>query len=111
MPNEIRIYFEGDRSLRPGFDAFFAELKDCARKKHCNFMVIAGRSGETACRDFGIALKTHPDAWNILLRDSESPIDANTSALLCQRQKWHQSLASSIFWMVEMMEAWFHADK
>jgi Domain of unknown function (DUF4276) len=111
MCTEIRIYFEGDRSLKPGFDAFFAEIKNRAGKRHCNFHLIAGSSGETACRYFGLALGTTPDAWNILLRDSEGPADANSSAALCNRHGWDESHADSIFWMVEMMEAWFHADR
>jgi hypothetical protein len=111
MYTEIRIYFEGDRSLKPGFDAFFAEIKDRAGKRNCNFHLIAGRSGETACRYFGMALRTHPHAWNILLRDSEGPADVDLSASLCRQQEWDQRHAGSIFWMVQMMEAWFHADK
>jgi hypothetical protein len=111
MCTEIRIYFEGDRSLKPGFDIFFAEIENRAGKRHCNFHLIAGRSGETACRYFGIALRTHPHAWNILLRDSEGPADAALSASLCRQQEWDQRHAGSIFWMVQMMEAWFHADK
>jgi hypothetical protein len=57
------------------------------------------RQGGTAQRDFGIAMRKHPTAWNILLRDSEGP--------------WKEDLqtSDSIFWMVEMMEVWFHADK
>jgi len=108
---EIRIYFEGDRSLKPGFDAFFVELKNHAREKRCNFSLIAGRSGETACRYFGAALKTHPEAWNILLRDAERPLDRDRSAALCRERGWDRVNADSVFWMVEMMEAWFHADK
>src|SRR5580658_2907563 len=107
MCTEIRIYFEGDRSLKPGFDAFFAEIKNRAGKRHCTFHLIAGRSGETACRYFGMALGTTPGAWNILLRDSEGPADANSSAALCRQYGWDESHAGSIFWMVQMMEAWF----
>jgi hypothetical protein len=111
MCTEIRIYFEGGKLLEPGFDAFFEEIKMRAKERRCGFQLIAGRSGETACRDFEIALRTHPDAWNILLRDSEGPADANSSASLCRQHSWDQVQADSIFWMVEMMEAWFHADK
>jgi len=31
MPGEIRIYFEGDKSLKAGFDAFLLEIKERAR--------------------------------------------------------------------------------
>ena len=97
MPTEIRIYFEGHKSLRRGFAAFFSEIKTRATEKHCKVEFIA--TGGTPDRDFDIAMKTHPTALNILLRDSEGPYNAGHSA------------ADSIFWMVEMMKSWFHADK
>ena len=97
MPREIRIYFEGDKSLKAGFDAFFGEIRERAGAARCKVRPIA--TGGTPERDFDIALRKHPEAWNILLRDSEGP--------------WNQDLrtSDSIFWMVEMMESWFHADK
>jgi hypothetical protein len=58
-------------------------------------------TGGTPERDFSIALRKHPAAWNVLLRDSEGPLQPDRPA----------SPAGSIFWMVEMMESWFHADK
>jgi hypothetical protein len=111
MCAEIDIYFEGDKLLKPGFDAFFEEIKKRARERRCSFHLIAGRSGETACRDFGIALRAKSEVWNILLRDSEGPVEADASVSLCRQRGWDQSHADSIFWMVQMMEAWFHADK
>jgi hypothetical protein len=97
MAGEIRIYFEGDKSLKPGFSVFFAQLILLARQSKCGFQLIAARSGEEARRDFDLANKTHQGAWNILLRDSEGPQPAHS--------------AERMFWMVESMESWFHADK
>lgn len=99
MPHEIRIYFEGDKSLKAGFDAFFGEIRERGRAKRCRVLAIA--TGGKPEQDFGIAMRKHPAAWNVLLRDSEGPLQPNRPA----------SLAGSIFWMVEMMESWFHADK
>jgi hypothetical protein len=59
-------------------------------------------------RDYAKALKTHPDAWNILLRDSEGPLSSEETVEICKRNGWDHN---SVFWMVQMMEAWFHADK
>jgi hypothetical protein len=97
MPREIRIYFEGDKSLKAGFDAFLREIGERAHAAQCTLRIVA--TGGTPEGDFGIALRKHPGAWNILLRDSEGP--------------WNQDLptSDSIFWMVEMMESWFHADR
>ncbi len=99
MVREIRVYFEGDRRLREGFAKFFDTLRDEARKRRAGFELISSRDGESATRDFELALRTHRGAWNILLRDSEGPLGDCPSH------------AESIFWMVEMMESWFHADK
>jgi Domain of unknown function (DUF4276) len=101
MPADIRIYFEGDRLLKPGFDSFFAVLRERAREKRCRFELVSARSGEEARRDFETALKTNRGAWSILLIDSEGPL----------RRKATGRHAGRTFWMVEMMEAWFHADK
>jgi hypothetical protein len=100
MFDEIRVYFEGHRLLKSGLDAFFRELKDSARKQRRGFRLISAKSGKQARQDFEIALKANTDSWSILLIDSEGPL-ARTS---------DGSRADSIFWMVEMMEAWFHAD-
>jgi hypothetical protein len=99
MRSEIRIYFEGDKSLKAGFDAFFGEIKK--RAKAAQWKVSTVATGGTPERDFGIAMRKHPAAWNILLRDSEGPLDPNRPL----------SKTDSIFWMLEMMESWFHADK
>ena len=111
MPTEIRIYFEGHRALKAGFSQFFADLRRRAKSHRCPFELISGGSGATTCRDFSIALKTHPNAWNILLKDSEGPDAGELSETLCREQGWDKAHCDSIFWMVEMMEAWFHADK
>ena len=111
MLTEIRIYCEGHVPLRAGFGVFFRELSDRAKAKRCSFSLIAAGSGPTAIRDFGIALKTRPTAWNILLKDSEGPYASDLAASLCHQRGWNKSHADSIFWMVEMMESWFHADK
>ena len=109
MVTEIRIYYEGDRLLKPGFHAFFITLRERAREKRCDFHLIAAKG--TPDRDFQIAIKTHPAAWNILRKDSEGPDSGALSSFLCEHNKWDKSHAESIFWMVEMMESWFHADK
>jgi len=90
---EIRIYFEGNKALRSGFEIFFSELKVAAREAHSTIELIAARDGP---HDYRKARRSHPQAWNILLQDSEGPLST-------QR-------ANDVFWMVELMEAWFLAD-
>jgi hypothetical protein len=110
-PTEIRIYYEGDKALTPGFAQFFSQIRDKAKESRCKFSLISGKSGPEACQDFETALKTHKNAWNILLKDSEGPDHGTLSASLCDEQAWDKSHSDSIFWMVQMMESWFHADK
>jgi len=100
MPTEIHVYFEGDESLRPGFKAFFRELSDRAAKKRRPVRFIPGRSRDAARKDFETALRD-PTVWPVLLIDSEGPV----------RRTANTPNADQTFWMVEMMEAWFHADK
>jgi hypothetical protein len=109
MPREIRIYFEGDKSLKAGFDAFFGEIRERAGAAQCKLWIVA--TGGTPERDFDIATRKHPAAWNILLRDSEGPWNRELSTALCAKHGWPRPQADSIFWMVEIMESWFHADK
>jgi hypothetical protein len=109
MVREIRIYYEGDRLLKSGFDKFFEPLKQKARGSRCEFRFIFG--GGDSARDFADAVATHSGAWNILLKDSEGPAIGSAASSLCKQQGLDQSHAGSIFWMVQMMESWFHADK
>ena len=89
MPSEIRIYFEGDKSLKAGFDAFFREMKKQAKAAQWKVSIIA--TGETPERDFDIAMRKHPAPWNILLRDSEGPLNRNRSVSLCAKHGWQSS--------------------
>jgi hypothetical protein len=109
MPPEIRIYFEGDKSLKAGFDAFLKEIRNRAGGARRQVRIVA--TGGTPERDFGIAMRKHPASWNILLRDSEGPWNQDLSAALCGKHGWPPSQVDSMFWMVQMMESWFHADK
>jgi hypothetical protein len=98
---------------RPAPEAGLSFLLHCApqpgKREAVRFPTDSGEG--YPCRDFQIAIKTNPDAWNILLKDSEGPDSGDLSASLCKQNEWSQSHAQSIFWMVEMMESWFHADK
>jgi hypothetical protein len=63
------------------------------RERRIGFQVIP--TGATPEEDYRIAQKTHKHARNILLRDSEGPKPKEKN---------------SVFWMVQLMEAWFLAD-
>jgi len=103
MVKELRIYFEGDNRLRAGFHEFFKDIVEAARDKRCRFELVA--TDGTPVEDFESALKSHPDAWNVLLLDSEGPLNN------CERsKKLNPKDEGSVFWMVQVMESWFLAD-
>jgi hypothetical protein len=103
---EIRIYFEGAATLRGGFEAFFSDLRTAALEAQCELHMVSAKDGISAYRK---AARSHPSAWNILLKDSEEPIPTDVLALL-QRHGIDSALSDRVFWMVQLMEAWFLAD-
>jgi len=102
--NELRIYFEGDDRLRPGFRVFFSELAEAARMKGWRFAPPIATYGRPV-QAFRIAHQTHSDAWNVLLLDWEDPNEAEI-----RRRQLGNCDPESIFWMVQIMESWFLAD-
>jgi hypothetical protein len=103
MVTELRVYFEGDNRLKPGFHQFLKEILDVARSKRCRFQVVEANG--TPIDDFRKALKSHPDVWNVLLLDGE---DAHESQL--RKKSLEGCDQESIFWMVQIMESWFLVD-
>ncbi len=106
MVKEIRIYFEGDDALSPGFHAFLSQIAAAARFRKCKFSLIAANG--TPIRDYHDAIATHPDAWNVLLLDSEEAITGPLPDFC--KKKGLPDLSASVFWMVQIMESWFLAD-
>ncbi len=86
----IRIYFEGDKGLRPGFRKFFGENQRLT-------LVSGGNRSETE-KDFLLAEKSHPECWNLLLIDSDAP--------LIDEARHPQR-----YFMVQVMESWFLGDR
>jgi len=115
MVKAIRIYIEGDPELRQGFRTFLQPLYDSAQSK--NIKIERPRlcgSREAAYKAFKTALKTYPDAFIVLLVDSESPVDSQQTPWqhLKSRDGWN-SLGTDnqhCHLMVQTMEAWFLAD-
>ncbi len=103
MVTELRIYFEGDNGLKPGFHRFLREIVEVARNRRCRFRLVEANG--TPVQDFHDALKTHRDAWNVLLLDSEDPLEAEV-----RKRSLESCDTESIFWMVRVMESWFLAD-
>jgi hypothetical protein len=107
MVTELRIYFEGDARLKPGFRSFFGEIVESAKARQCRLNWIA--TDGTPVQDYYNGLEANPDAWNVLLLDSDLPAD-RTQEELCRAKKIEPFRSDSVFWMVQVMESWFLAD-
>lgn len=99
---EIRIYFEGNRGLRSSFESFFSK----AGLRDSRIVFVAAKNGPG---DYRKARRSHPDAWNILLKDSEQEMPQR-AGILCARFGIDAAFEKDVFWMVQRMEAWFLAD-
>ena len=119
MVKEIRIYIEGGGDgkdtkarLRGGFSFFFKELVQVARSKQIKWNITVCGSRNNAFRDFKNALADHPNAFVILLVDSEAPVKQPPWEHLKSRDNWDSPGVDDThcYLMVQVMEAWFMAD-
>ncbi|MBD2294955.1 DUF4276 family protein [Anabaena sphaerica FACHB-251] len=121
MVKEIRIYIEGGgdstrtlSALRAGFSKFFKKLLDTVISENFTLNITMCGKRNDAFRDFKIALKSHSDAFNILLVDAEAPVTKDSPwEHLKLRDNWDKPAGvddDNCHLMVQTMEAWFIAD-
>jgi hypothetical protein len=119
MVKEIRIYAEGGgqsnhtkRFLREGFSTFLGDLRLMARDNDIAWDLVACGSREAAYDHFRTAMQQHPDAFKVLLVDSEAPVQLTPWAHLRQLDGWanHGAHDDHCHLMTQAMEAWFVAD-
>lgn len=118
--SEIRIYVEGGgdknaskATFRQGMNAFFSGIVQLARSQKIGWTLIACGPRNNAFRDFKTALRTHPDAFNLLLVDAEDPVTASSIRQhLKDRDNWDalDMDETHCHLMVEIMENWLLAD-
>ena len=66
---------------------------------------------DAAHRDFHNACNSHPDAFNLLLVDSEGPVNNTPKHHLNKRDGWSLELSEKHYHlMVQTMESWLIAD-
>jgi hypothetical protein len=120
--SEVRIYVEGGGDhadgkarLREGFSGFLRELVDLARRRRIRWSIIACGSRNDAFDAFQFALQTHPNAFNVLLVDSEAPVQTGGPwQHLLARDRWQCPDGvehDQCHLMVQTMEAWLVADR
>ncbi|MBM4031795.1 MAG: DUF4276 family protein [Planctomycetes bacterium] len=119
MVREIRVYVEGGgdgkdtkAAIRYGFGCFLCSVRETARAKRARWSVIACGGRSATCDAFQTALRTHADAVNILLVDSEGPVLGSPGAHLRGCDGWELAGVSDedCHLMVQLMEAWLIAD-
>jgi Domain of unknown function (DUF4276) len=121
MTKEIRIYIEGGGDgkntkalIRQGFSQLLKPLVELAKSQKIKWNIIICGSRNNAFRDFKNALKSHPEAFNVLLVDAEAPVTIDSPwAHLKLRDNWDKPAGvddSHCHLMVQAMEAWFLAD-
>jgi hypothetical protein len=119
VTTEVRIYVEGGGDtadgkarVRRGFHEFMHELVGIARQKRIRWNVIACGGRTQAFDSFISAERDHAEAFNVLLVDSEGPLQAaSPREHLKTRDGWALALAKDcqIHLMVEAVEAWVMA--
>ena len=110
MATEIRLHFEGDSKLLPGFRTFFGEFH------HSGTHLTLVPCGANGVDKFMDGLKEHPNAVNILLIDSEGSYTPGLLREVRQHDHWDagagaQVTDAQINFMVQLMESWFLADR
>jgi hypothetical protein len=98
--------------LRQGFSNFFNPIKEIVRSKKIGWEIVICGSRNNAFRDFKNALESHPDAFIILLVDSEGSVKQTPWEHLKSRDNWDAPGVDDTHChlMVQAMEAWFIAD-
>jgi hypothetical protein len=119
MGKEIRVYVEGGGDgkdtkarVRQGFSGFLKDIVALAREKRIRWSITACGSRNSASDGFRTALRTHPEAFNVLLVDSEGPVNSGPCQHLKDRDGWDLSRVADepCHLMVQVVEAWLVAD-
>ena len=119
MVDEIRIYVEGGGEgkeskalIRQGLSEFLQELVLKVRRKRIRWQIIACGPRTAAVDNFRTALRSHPDAFNVLLVDSEDPVNDPPRKHLEDSDHWSLPEIDDKHYhlMVQTMEAWLIAD-
>src|SRR5262249_40562677 len=116
---EVRIYVEGGGSeesarikLRRGLNRFLGSLCKLARVKRIRWQMIPCGPRNMAFERYREALRTYSNAFNVLLVDSEAPVDRTPWKHLEGRDGWEipDSPEEQCHLMVHSMESWLVAD-
>lgn len=122
MKKEIRLYVEGGWykasrfRLKQAFRTFLRDLDDRAKRRGIKFTPETFRDRRRTFDAFKLALEDHTDDFIVLLIDSEGPVTAGGPWRHVKQNpgdKWDNPGCENknCHFMVQMMEAWFVADR
>ena len=105
----------GHKNLKQGLRQLLGEYVTVARVKRIKFNLISAGSRTEAMKDFLRYCRTNPSDLNVLLIDSEGPVNSTAGAIRSLRSMdlWKSGIAcddNQVHLMVQAMEAWFIAD-
>lgn len=114
----VAIYMEGGgdstaskAAIRQGMGEFLHEIRDRVRERRLTWKLVACGSRNWAHDAFTHAVRTQSQAFNILLVDSEGPMNGTPREHLNARDGWHLGGDEEAFHvMVQSMETWIVAD-
>jgi hypothetical protein len=119
MVTAIRLYVEGGgqdrfswKKLRTGLSEFFEPLRELARSRRIGWSIVPCGSRNDTFEEFKIGLRLHPDAFNVLLVDSEDKVALSRWEHLRQQDRWKVPNVpeAHCHLMVRTIEAWLVAD-
>jgi hypothetical protein len=101
--------------LRQGMSKFLNSLGQSARQKRLDWKIVACGSRNNARDAFLHATQASPQSFNVLLVDSEAPVDRQASPRIHLKQSdgWELGLDiddDSLHLMIQIMETWIVAD-
>jgi hypothetical protein len=119
MVREIRIYVEGGgqdkltwRKIREGLSNFLDPLRQLARSRRVQWSIIPCGSRNDTFEELKIGLRTRPEAFHVLLVDSEGPVSRSRLEHLRNQDRWDVAFLTEdqCHLMVQTIEAWLVAD-
>jgi hypothetical protein len=119
MVKEVRMYVEGGGDskdtkafLREGFSIFLKDLVSMARGNRIQWRIVLCGSRNATFDAFSTSVRQNPQAFNVLLVDSEANVKTTPWAHLLARDQWTAGNLPDdhCHLMVQAMEAWLIAD-
>jgi hypothetical protein len=76
-------------AVREGFQRLLQDIVHAARSQNVRWQIVACGPRQAAFENFLLALETHPEAFNVLLVDSEGPVNHGPKEHLKSRDGWN----------------------